>query len=507
MKKYTYIALIIFGLFAGACSDSFLDTTSSTTVSEEDSYKTDKDFISAIVGVYNNCQLHIVQGLLETLTLSDEAHAGGGGPTDFAHLQQMELFNVDAATTFGWWERMYGGIYKANIILQKLEGSHDATPDLANRIKGEAYFMRALFYYHLFQMYGELVIVDHPLMVDEYYNQTKASTDEVYKFMLADIKEAIDLLPNSVEEKEMGRVTKDAAYVLKARIVLMANDESKMDEIATDMKTIIDSKRYSLVDNFQWMWLREGEFCSESIWEIVFSSKSNWGTWNNLFGGEGNPLVIQVGYRVGEYALPPLASGWGAANPTAWLANQFDRVNDTRFAGTLIDCNALYASIGIPNFAEMIAPHWYNYSGYAHWKYNPKDGYTSETGIPELNYDINHRAMRYAEVLLIAAEATARGNKYPIALAQDYLDEIRKRAFKDNFVQIPITKANWKEVIINERCLELALEGFRYWDLMRLDLGEQYLSHIRWQPKHRYMPIPQETIDKSFGSIKQNPNY
>ena len=115
--------------------------------------------------------------------------------------------------------------------------------------------------------------------------------------------------------------------------------------------------------------------------------------------------------------------------------------------------------------------------------------------------------MRYGEVLLIAAEAIARGSRHNISLAQGYLDDLRKRAFKENFEQIVITKSNWRDVIIKERCLELALEGFRYWDLMRLDLGYQYLTSIGWRSHHRYMPIPQETIDNSFGSVKQNAGY
>ena len=505
MKRLSYISMIAGALLLGSCSDSFLDSTPSTTINESETYQTNKDFFTAIASVYNASQTFVVQSLLETLTLSDESHAGGGGPTDFAHLQKMELYNVDAATTFGWWDRMYASIYKANVILDKIEKPNKATPEFADRIKGEALFMRALFYYHLYQMYGEVAIIDHPLAVSEYYNQVKSSEEDVYKFMMSDIKQAIELLPATVADKELGRVTKDAASVLKARIVLMANDESMMDEIATDMINIVNSNRYQLYDNFRDMWLREGEFCSESIWEIVFSSESNWSDWGNLFGGEGNPLAIQVGYRVGGYAYGIMASGWGAANPTKWLAGQFDKEKDTRFHGSLVDCNEMYSFV--PNFEELISAAWYNYSGYAHWKYNPKTGYTSETGVPELNYNINHRAMRYAEVLLIGAEAIARGNNHSISIAQDYLDQIRIRAFKDNFAQVLITKANWKDVIINERCLELALEGFRYWDLMRLGLGEKYLSHLGWQPKNKYMPIPQETVDNSFGSIKQNPNY
>ena len=505
MKHITYIIAIAAVMSLASCADSFLDTTPSTTINENDTYKTDKDFMMAITSVYSEAQDKVVQGLLETLTLSDESHAGGGGPTDFAHLQRMEIYNVDAATTFGWWGRMYSSIYKTNVILEKLEGSHNATPELASRIKGEAHFMRSLFYYHLFQMYGEVVIIEKPLTVNEYYNQVRSPVEDVYKFMMDDIALAIELLPTTITANDLGRVSKDAAYVLKARIVLMANDDSKMDEIADDMKNIIDSRRYELANDFKAMWLKEGEFGKESIWEIAFSSESHWGTWDNMFGGEGNPLVIQIGYRVGGYAMGDLASGWGAANPTKWLAAQFDKAKDTRYEGSLVNVDAMYS--WYPGFQDLINAAWYNYSGYAHWKYNPRVGYTSETGIPELNYENNHRAMRYGEVLLIAAEAIARGSRHNISLAQGYLDDLRKRAFKENFEQIVITKSNWRDVIIKERCLELALEGFRYWDLMRLDLGYQYLTSIGWRSHHRYMPIPQETIDNSFGSVKQNAGY
>lgn len=493
------------GLLFSSCADSFLETTPASALNEDEFYQTDDDFNMAITSVYHKCQDRIVQALQYTLPLSDEAHAGGGGPSDFSDLQRLEIYNIDASANGGWWSGCYEGIFRSNVILQKLDLPNKTSAEVSKQVRGEAYFMRALYYTYLYTMYGGVVLMDHPLTPAEYYTQVRATDQETYDFILADIVKAVENLPATVPDNQKGRVTKDAAYIVKARLVLQANDESRIDEIAGDMIAMIESGKYELYGDFKDMWLREGEFCKENIWEIVNTSKANWGDWGNQMGGEGHSIVRQQGARGLYDPRGILDEGWGSCNPTLWLAAQFDKVNDTRYEGTLVDYELLKAEV--PGFKVSDASGWYMYTGFGGWKYHPKTGYSSATGVRELNYEMNHRQFRYAETLMIAAEAIARGNKYDISKAQDYLDQIRKRAFKDKFVQRVINKSNWKQVIIEERNLEFALEGFRYWDLMRLDLGEQYLGTLGWKPFHKHMPIPQATIDNTSGMIKQNEGY
>lgn len=505
MNKIKIYALAAFGLMLASCSASFLETTPASQVNEEDFYKTDDDFLKAICAVYHQCQDRIVQNMQYTLPLSDEAHAGGGSPTDFGDLQRLEIYNIDANANGGWWSGCYTGIYRANIVLQKLDLPNEASEAVARQIRGEAHFMRALFFQCLHQMYGGVVLIDHPLTPSEYFEQTRATEQATYEFILADLAKAVEYLPTTVDASNLGRVTKDAALMIKARLVLQANDQSKMDEVATDMVGMIESGRYELYPDFRQMWLREGEFSRESIWDIVNTSKAVWGNWGNQMGGEGHSTVRQQGGRGLQDPRGILDDGWGSCNPTKWLADQFDKVNDTRYEGTLVDYEKLKTEV--EGFRVSDPSGWYMYSGFGGWKYHPKTGYSSVGGVRELNYEMNHRYIRFAETLMIAAETIARGSKYDIAKAQEYLDLIRKRAFGDKFVQRPITKENWKQVIIEERNLEFALEGFRYWDLMRLDLGEQYLGSLGWKPFHKYMPIPQATINNTDGKIAQNDGY
>lgn len=507
MKKIiNFLGIIaIYGGFATSCSDSFLETTPASELNQDEYYQTNADFMMAITSVYHMCQDRIVQSMQYTLPLSDEAHAGGGGPADFSDLQRLEIYNIDASANGGWWSGCYNGIFRSNVILQKLEEPNKTTPEFTKRIKGEAYFMRALFYTHLYTMYGGVILMDHALSPREYYEQTRASAEDTYRFILDDLALAIENLPLTVSDEEKGRVTQDAAFMVKARLVLQANDESKMDEIADDMIAIIESGRYELYPDFKALWLRDGEYCKENIWEIVNSSKANWGDWGNQMGGEGHSTVRQQGARGLYDPREILDEGWGSCNPTAWLVSQFDKENDTRYGGTIVDYEQL--KLEVEGFRVSDASGWYMYSGYGGWKYHPKTGYSSETGVRELNYEMNHRQFRYAETLMVAAEAIARGNKHGIDKAQEYLDQIRKRAFKEKFTPRTITKANWKDVIIEERNLEFALEGLRYWDLMRLDLGNRYLSALGWKPFQKYMPIPQSTIDNTKGMIQQNEGY
>lgn len=505
INKYIGLTLLVSGLLFSSCSESFLETTPASELNLDEYYITDGDFTKAITSVYHKCQDRIVQSMQYSLPLSDEAHAGGGGPSDFGDLQRLNIYNIDPSANGGWWSGCYEGIYRSNMILQKLDEPNSTSEAVGRQIRGEAHFMRALFYTYLYTMYGGVVIMDHPLTPSEYYEQVRSTADETYRFILEDVSKAIEFLPLTVPDEQKGRVTRDAAYMVKARAVLQANDESRMDEIADDMIAIIESGRYELYHDFKELWLREGEFTKENIWEIVNTSKANWGDWGNQMGGEGHSTVRQQGARGLYDPRGILDEGWGSCNPTVWLVSQFDKEKDTRYEGTFVDYEKLKEEV--PGFRVADASGWYMYTGYGGWKYHPKTGYSSTVGVRELNYEMNHRQFRYAEVLMIAAEAVARGNKHDISKAQSYLDEIRRRAFKDNFVQKPITKANWKEVIIEERCLEFALEGFRYWDLMRLDLGDQYLSPLGWKPFHKYMPIPQATIDNTKGMIEQNPGY
>ncbi|MCD8081020.1 MAG: RagB/SusD family nutrient uptake outer membrane protein [Bacteroides sp.] len=505
MKKIVSIVTCAVWLIASSCSDSFLQSNPNSAINESEFYQTDDDFFKAIVSVYHTCQDVVVQTLQYTLPLSDEAHAGGGSSSDFADLQRLNLYNITATGNAGWWSGMYQGIYKVNTILSRLDDAPRTTEAHSLRIRGEAHFMRALFYYYLYTMYGGVVLIDHPLAPSEYFDQERATAEATYRFILEDVNRAIEYLPAEIADSEKGRVGKDAAWLLKARTVLMGNDESLMDEIATEMKGIIDSGRYELYDDFETMWLREGEFCRENLWEIVNSKGAHSSDWDNQMAGEGNPIPRLQGARGLVDPRGILESGWGSCNPSLWLAEQYDKEHDTRYPGTLIDYEKLMEEV--EGFRVSNTSGWYMYTGYGGAKYHARAGYSSDNGVRELNYEMNFRQMRYAEVLLVAAEAIARGSKYDISLAQEYYDQVRIRAYKEHHVQKPFTRENWKQRIIEERCLELALEGFRYWDLMRLDLGDQYLKDLGWKPFNRYMPIPQSTIDTTNGKIRQNDEY
>jgi hypothetical protein len=391
--------------------------------------------------------------------------------------------------------------------------------------RAEILTLRAYYVHWLWKAYGNIPYFDKAWTAEPFIAK-QYSFDEIYPIILADLDAAI-AEPELRMSDKMGRITKSMAMMTKARVVMYYKDQSKYAEVLADMKTIINSGDFSLVTtatqpNFtgfiakkpdvsgpsttnpiEWIFLREGEFCSESIFEVncVPEAKS----WGNAWAGYGNYTPRFTGAR--DIDIAPYAKGWGfcPVNPTTYAA-LFNEDGDYRK-----DASAI---------AFQTAFTYQCKGGLFLKKYIARDGYNEgNQGDRDLNYENNRRIYRIAEAYLNAAELELTAGSGQGA-AQPYLDAIRDRAFGDTNHRIPATLNNIKR----ERHREFFGEGLRFWDLVRWGSDENDrpikdvlsvtdmdvpISRV-WDDTRKFLPISQSEIDKTKGSefpLKQNDGY
>jgi len=448
-------------------------------------FHSENDYQAAVVGAYDPLQWMYLNILIGDIA-SDNSFSGGESATDVIGLQQIDNMthnsNNDNLTSI--WQWCYEGVNRVNYLDQnreKLEFEGKAA------LYGEAYFLRAYYYFELVKFFGDV-----PLFTDARLDATDSGTLQrtekglVYAQIEKDLLDAIDALPTSQLQK--GRVTKYAAQALLGKVYLY---QDKFTESASVLENVIGA--FQLVPNYGGQFVRSGENGSESVFEVQHSNTSNWWDWGfTPQGTEGNFGVIHNGPRA--FDGPTYASGWSFNIPSAELFASFED-GDSRRNSSLLDIVAFANETGA-TYSEG-----YKHTGYFNNKYMPRAG---ESGAQtELNYLTNYRAIRYADVLLMAAEANNRGGVSE-SKAIDYLNQVRARAFGDSDHNISSTGDALTRAIWKERNFELSMEGHRFFDLVRTGEAAATIDGFV-TGKHELFPIPQQEVDIS--NLTQNQGY
>jgi hypothetical protein len=275
--------------------------------------------------------------------------------------------------------------------------------------------------------------------------------------------------------------------------------QRKYEAAATVLESVITANAFSLVTDFGSMFLESGENGPESIFEIQYTNTSPYYNWGGVTRGQGNYAIQQCGIRgLNGSADMPYAAGWSTNLPSQNLANAY-AAGDQRKAVTVLDIEAYKAANPSFGITYQVAP--YKNTGLYNQKYLPRKGQTS--GQIELNYLNNQRIIRYADVLLMAAEAYNRSATANDTKAQAYLNLVRQRAFRDNLHNITSTGNTLYQAILDERRLELAMEGERFFDLIRTGQGSKITGFTA--NKHEVFPIPQQEVLVS--NLTQNSGY
>ncbi|MEO7049664.1 MAG: RagB/SusD family nutrient uptake outer membrane protein [Ferruginibacter sp.] len=510
-KSIIYIGLCLVAIPAiNSCKKSFLDVNPVGNESSLESqyYKTAAQVFSGLVSVYDPLGSQTggtyssKEGLLNVA--SDDCAAGGAAPgPDIASWTAWDKFTVNLAQgpQGDLWGRNYTGIYRANLLLTKMDNAPDLTVAVKARYAAEIKVLRAYYYFDLVRLFKNVPLITEPLSGDALYAVEQAKPAAVYAQIEKDLTDAIaePNLPNTVPvATEGGRITKGAAKALLGKVYLY---EEKWADAASQFADVngtpggTSSYGYHLVANFPDIFKPTNKFNSESIFEIVHTNKAqqDWGAWGAF---EGNIWVQMIGAR--SYNGPIYASGYGFCPLTTSLVSAIK--NDPRYSSTCANIDSI-------SLASPINPtsgkHTVTYeasadnSGYFVEKYAPKLAYkTPLLGLTELNYALDYIEIRLADTYLMEAEALLHsgGNA---TRAQALLDAVRARV---GLGSATATLDN----IYTERRLELATEGHRFFDLVRWGKAAANLTGFV-AGKNELLPIP--IGDLNGTKLKQNPGY
>ncbi|WP_315822783.1 RagB/SusD family nutrient uptake outer membrane protein [Paraflavitalea speifideaquila] len=383
----------------------------------------------------------------------------------------------------------YTGVYRANLLLSKIEKVNGLPANFKSRVIAEAKTLRAYFYFDIVRFFGRAPLITGAIPTSELYNQKQAEAAALFTQIEKDLTEARPDLPLTLPVSEYGRLTKGAATAILAKAILYQNNNARMGEAANLLKEVNTSAAYHLLANYGDIFRPDNKFHGESILEIPHSNLAAWGDWGWINGGEGNVAAQFVG--AADYSGPLYSGGWGFCPITEDLVAAMK--DDPRFPHTIIDGNAMKAQ-GAKYNAR------YQNTDYFIRKYAPVTAYRSNVGTAEINWPINEIEIRLADTYLLEAEALVRGGG-DAARAKSLLDAVRGRV---NLPSITATLDN----IYKERRLELATEGHRFFDLVRTGKAAEVLGSRGFKAnKNEVLPIPQQEIDVTNKVLEQNKGY
>ena len=495
MKLKKIFWLCLFVLMAG-CTD-FLQkdpqgnlTQSSFPISASDALQATNAVYAAVRDWYYNSGGYPILDIM-----SDDAYKGSNTNDQLSTVGAYDNFTF-TSTGDGldrWWATLYQGIRWANVVIEKVSTiSMDTT--LRNRYVGEARFLRGLFYFDLVRAWGgvpEVTSADPPLHLG------RASSEEIYSLIISDLQYAETHLTkkSDLSSSDQGRATVGAADALLARVYLFRKDFTNAEKYALK---VIQSNEYSLEPRFIDANGVNGNNGVESVFEVGALGVED-------FEGGGAQYANTQGVRGSPNR------GWGFNRPSVDLRKSFEP-GDPRLKGTIIDLGDTIDGVfikGDPDPAndpviilnannDTINIQCYNRKVWTPGKDTPTQ------------WAHHRRLIRYADVLLMASEALNENGKPTDALV--YLNQVRSRARGGNISVLPdvtIIDINQLRIkILNERRHELAMEGHRFWDLVRTGNAQLVLGPLGFVTgKHELLPIHQSEIDISQGSLTQNPNY
>ncbi|MEO1449200.1 MAG: RagB/SusD family nutrient uptake outer membrane protein [Bacteroidota bacterium] len=483
LKYFASLFSLLLLLPITSCREDVLDVDPVNSFLTDNYFTTDDQVFDALVSAYDPMGWSIgfgdwISTVMYGEIRSDNANAGGeNSNTDQIPWQEVDDFTERESNSLalGYYRRWYAGVLRANLVLERPEYSSA----LLTRYQAEAKFLRAYYHFQLFKFFGPIPVLDRVLTPDD-VGETRNTMTEVFTAITQDLAEAIEELPVVVGSAETGRATRGAAQALLGKAYLywadMDNDDAaKFDLAATNLQAVVNSGQYALVDDFNELWAFGSKNTVESIIEVQHTDKddSNWG---NTLSNEGNAMVQLCGIRSLCSDHPLYESGWGFLLPTASLYDHF-KDDDTyrRDAATISvaelegDCPSAPAVVVSDNNEVDFEGYWQqkyaNYKGYLESQFPGSNQF--------LNKDPNTIVLRYADVLLMLAEALHRGGGSD-AEAMSYIDEVRERAvgpdnntFRNAQTFMTEEGVTLLELIWYERRAELAGEGHRWFDLVR----------------------------------------
>jgi hypothetical protein len=519
MKAFKYI-LLGFTAFASLSCEEFLKEEPEAFLSEDQYYKTQADAINAVNAVYFflNSGGSSVQTPYNTLfntgmnMASDDEDPGPGATNPDVRSLSVQAHSSTNLRIYELWQQHYAAIKKANVVLEKIPAI-DFDNALKARLLGETKFLRALFYFNLVRLYGDIpLILEYQKFVNASdYAIAKSSSADIYKQIEKDLNEAAAVLPASYGSPDVGRATAGAAKALLAKVYLTEASlplkvSARYQDAVTKAEEALSSADggkgtygYDLVSNYGEVFLPAFKNNKEHIFSAQFKSNSL------AQGNNENPRAILSGIPglSGNYAhmVRYYTEGNDKFFSIYKLYKSGDKRRDVTFVRNFTSpTNGKKYGLSIANAAvpNDSTPFWHKY-----WDPNS----TAVTNQSAANVPI----IRYAELLLIHAEAENEANG-PTVKAYKSLNKVRTRAGLPNLTA-GLSKDQFRDSVYLDRRLELTYEYQRWFDLIRqrdAAYNGTFVKNLHKvgktnaAPKHAFYPIPQSEIDNN-ALLKQNP--
>lgn len=541
MKQIFIILALLATISFSACSD-FLEEDVRGQENLDTYFQSENDAESFLTGCYNAITYHgwwqVENFWILTDMCSDDLWMGNTtqDQSEYISLAHYQGAGQSNGTISNFWQYRYKGILRCNIAIERIPEAPIRDERKKERMIAEAKFLRAYFYFELVRNFGGVPIIKGFLLPEEVSGITRSSTEDVYALIEQDLTDAANVLPQRSEYSadDMGRVTRGAALGMLGKAYLYQNKFERARDI---LKTVIDEGEYRLMSNFGDVWSIDAENNEESLFEV-----------QNMYDETyelGGSLSIVTGNRSGGDQ-----DGWAWGLPTANLENAFIEAGDTeRLRWTIIKHGATEIA-GEDNFDELIAAQG-NQNGDGTYCIDPSKHKSARINrkfwLPfakrPANYNqprvpLNHRILRYADILLMYAEACNETGDD--ATARNALNQVRNRV---NLDPVTVSGNELRNAIRAERRLELACEHNRLYDIRRWtdDNGKKMIANImgvngsfvqwntsettadpyewenQYEPSNKgitfnenrdlLFPIPLYEITMSNGSITQNPGW
>ena len=467
--------MLLLVMSASNCKKDWLDTFPPDGPTPSNYYRTETEVIAGVNACYDvlSAQFDGLYGLgLDAVGnyCGDECVGGRTAPRDFSPFEQFTMTGSEV-TLQQIWRECYTGIFRCNLLLEKLEEA-PIDPALKARARAEATFLRGFYHFELMKCFGGVPVVTKTLSPDEARLPRNSRTETVAQIE-ADFKVAASDLPLKSEyaAADLGRATKGATQAFLMKLYVF---EKRWADAFAIGQEVVASNEYALFDDFNDNFSTSKENGSESIFEV--QCKTGTGT------GEGN-----AHYDLESFELTPNPRGY--TQPFAELRNSYQN-------------NA--AGVKDPRRDFSIKVNIISSTLLASFKYN-----RPQTPQPAIQYDgeLNFKLMRYADFLLLLAEAANEtGN---LVAAHTYTNMVRQRPNVNMPALAGLNQTTMRTAIQQERRWELAFEGHRFFDLVRWGTAGPVIrgqGRAFVDGKHELMPIPVNEITLN-PKLEQNPNY
>ncbi len=484
MKK-KQLAFLVIILMTTACGEDYLDLRPVSQANVTNFYQTPEDMTNAVWGVYAILQQYGMYGFAMmvagenrsdnvTNTLKGNAYADFD---DFVVATNNSIIS-------DLWNTHFAGIYRANVVLARIENV-PMSEQLKNRYVAEVKFLRGLMYFNLVRIFGDVpLVLTEPVAIEEGYSHTRTPTDQVYQQIIQDLSEAAQELPVSYSGNDIGRATQGAALALLGKVHLTTQD---FQAASITLKQVIDLGVYQLLPDYAALWDPANANHAESVFEVQYKKGGL---------GEGSRYPNEAAPRQSAAAVVEIGGGQGVYIPEENIINAYE-ADDLRKEISLAEGYTSGEGNYIPDpyILKLID--------------QPFQAYDS---------DVNWTLLRYADVLLMYAEALNELGYEADGNAFTYLNMIRERVglpakTSDNTnSDLRVTsQSELRMAIEQERRVELAFEGHRWFDLVRTGRYMEVMNARGYafiiEEYHKVFPIPQAQIDINPDVLVQNPGY